>query len=54
MGKFVEETGEGSALEKLTSSAFKEVTVMARRQMDEMEYLKEDCDIDSETLAKLM
>ena len=54
MDKFVKESKQGSPLEKLTCAAVKEVAVCVRRQMAEMEYLKDDTTIDTKIIEEMM
>ena len=48
MGTFVEESKLGSSLDKLASSAVKEVAICVRRQMDEVEFLRDDTTVDED------
>ena len=45
---------QGTAVDKLAEAALKEVMGCVRRQMDEMEYLREDCSVGTETVQKMM
>ena len=54
MGKYVEESKLGSPLDKLTCAAVKEVCVCIRRQMDEVEYLREDSTVDAKAIEEMM
>ena len=54
MDKFVMESKHGSSLEKLTCSAVKEVSVCVRRQMDEVEYLRDDTTVDTKIIEEMM
>ena len=54
MAKFVEESKLGSPLDKLTCAAVKEVSVCVKRQMDEVDYLRDDTTLDSKILEEMM
>ena len=54
MKKFVEESKLGSPLDKLSCAAIKEVAVCIRRQMDEVEFLRDDTSVDSKILEEMM
>ena len=54
MNMFVEESKMGSSLDKLTSAEVKEVAVCVRRQMDEVEFLRDDTTIDGKILEEMM
>ena len=50
MNSYVEESKLGLPLEKLTSAAVKEVSVCVRRQMEEVDFLREDTTIDTKVI----
>ena len=54
MSKFVEESQQGTPLEKLSCAAIKEVTVCVRRQMDACEFLKDDTTVDTKIVEEML
>ena len=54
MKQFVEESELGTSLDKLTSAAVQEVATCVRRQMDEVEFLRDDTTGDEKILKEMM
>lgn len=54
MKQFVEESELGSSLDKLTSAAVQEVATCVKRQMDEVEFLRDDTTVDEKILKEMM
>ena len=54
MKQFVEESELGTSLDKLTSAAVQEVATCVRRQMDEVEFLRDDTTVDEKILKEMM
>ena len=54
MSKYVEESKLGSPLDKLSCAAVKEVAVCVRRQMDEVEFLRDDTTVNGKILGEML
>ena len=54
MDKFIDESKLGLPLEKLGCAAVKEVAICVRRQMDEVDYLREDTMVDQQIIQEML